>query len=44
MKYAVEMGLRAMIYVPGFILIDLSIQKLMGGGGIHTQTDSMEIA
>jgi hypothetical protein len=37
MKYAVEMGLCAMIYVPGFIKIGLSIQKLRGGG-IHIDT------
>jgi hypothetical protein len=35
MKYAVEMGSGAMIYVPGFIKI---------GSGTHRRTDSMEIA
>jgi hypothetical protein len=43
-KYAVEMYLGAMICVPGFIKISLGIQKLLGGGGVHMQTDSMEIA
>jgi hypothetical protein len=28
MKYAVEMGLGAMIYIPNFIMIGLGIQKL----------------
>jgi hypothetical protein len=32
MKYAVEMGLVAIIYVPSFIKIDSTIRKLMGGG------------
>jgi hypothetical protein len=35
MKYAVEMGLGAMIYIPGFIKIGLGIQKLTRG--IHRQ-------
>jgi hypothetical protein len=41
MKYAVEMGSGAMIYVPRFINIYLVIKKLM----CHRdrQTDSMEI-
>jgi hypothetical protein len=30
MKYVVEMGSGAMIYVPGSIKIDLGIQKLIG--------------
>jgi hypothetical protein len=33
MKYAVEMGSGAMIYVPSLIKICSGIQKLMGGGG-----------
>jgi hypothetical protein len=37
MKYAVEMGSAAMIYIPSFIKIDSDIQKIMGGGG-NTQT------
>jgi hypothetical protein len=32
MKYAVEMGSGAMIYIPSLINIALGIQKLMGGG------------
>jgi hypothetical protein len=36
MKYAVEMGLGAMIYIPGFTRIGSGIQKLMGG--IHRQS------
>jgi hypothetical protein len=35
MKYAVEMGSSAMIYIPSFIKIASGIQKLMGG--IHRQ-------
>jgi hypothetical protein len=31
MKYAVEMGSVAMIYIPSFIKIGSGIQKLMGG-------------
>jgi hypothetical protein len=41
MKHAVGMGSVAMIYTPGFIKIGSSIQKFMGGGGIHRDTDSM---
>jgi hypothetical protein len=41
-KYAVEMGSGAMIYIPSFINIGSGIQKLIGG--IHRHTDSMEIA
>jgi hypothetical protein len=37
MKYAVEMGSGAMIYIPSFIKIGSALQKLMGGGG-DTQT------
>jgi hypothetical protein len=39
MKYAVEMGSDAMIYIPSFIKIGSGIQKL-----IRRITDSMEIA
>jgi hypothetical protein len=39
MKYAVEMGSDATIYIPSFIKIGLSIQKLMVGGGIHRHTE-----
>jgi hypothetical protein len=31
MKYAVEMGLGAMTYIPSFIKIGSGIHKLMGG-------------
>jgi hypothetical protein len=31
MKYAVEMGSGAMIYIPSFIMIGSGIQKLIGG-------------
>jgi hypothetical protein len=31
MKYAVEMGSGAMIYIPGLIKIGSAIQKLIGG-------------
>jgi hypothetical protein len=31
MKYAVEMGSGAMIYLPSFIKIVFGIQKLIGG-------------
>jgi hypothetical protein len=36
MKYAVEMGSNAIIYIPDFIKIGSGIQKLLGG--IHMQT------
>jgi hypothetical protein len=42
MKYAVEIGSGAMIYVPIFIKIASGIKKLIGG--IHRHTDSMAIA
>jgi hypothetical protein len=42
MKYAVEMGSSAVIYIPSFIKIGSGTQKLMGGG--HTHTHSIEIA
>jgi hypothetical protein len=42
MKYAVEMGSGAIIYIPSFIKIGSGIQMLIGG---DTQdTDRMEIA
>jgi hypothetical protein len=37
MKYTVEMGSGAMIYMPSFIKIGSAIQKLIGGGNIQTQ-------
>jgi hypothetical protein len=42
MKYAVQMGSVAMIYIPSLIKISSAIQKLIGG--IHRHTDSMAIA
>jgi hypothetical protein len=33
MNYAIEMGSDAMIYMPSFIKISSTIQKLMGGWG-----------
>jgi hypothetical protein len=42
MKYAVEMGSGAMIYIPSFIKIGSGIQKLIRG--IHRYTDSIDIA
>jgi tRNA A58 N-methylase Trm61 len=38
MKYAVAMGSGAIIYVPSFIQIGSSIQKLWGRGFMDTQT------
>jgi hypothetical protein len=40
MKYAVEMGSGAVIYIPSFIKISSAIQNLIGG---NTHTDSMVI-
>jgi hypothetical protein len=37
MKYAVEMGSGAMIYIASFIKIDSGILKLIGGGYTDTQ-------
>jgi hypothetical protein len=42
MKYAVEMGSVAMVYIPSFIQIGSAIRKLIGG--IRRHTDRMEIA
>jgi hypothetical protein len=42
MKYAVELGSGAVIYIPSFINIGSGIQTLIGG--IHRHTDGMEIA
>jgi hypothetical protein len=41
MKYAVEMGSGAMIYIPSFRKIGSGIQKLIGEEGIYRHTDSM---
>jgi hypothetical protein len=44
MKYAVEMGSGAMIYIQNLIKIGSAIQELMGEGGpIHRDTDNMVI-
>jgi hypothetical protein len=42
MKYAVEVGLGAMVYIPSFVKIGSGIQKLIRG--IHRHTNRMEIA
>jgi hypothetical protein len=42
MKYAVETGSVAMIYIPSFIKSGSAIQKLIGG--ICRHTDRMKIA
>jgi hypothetical protein len=42
MKYAVETGSGAMIYIHSFIKIGQTTQKLLGGHKRHA--DSMEIA
>jgi hypothetical protein len=39
MKYAVEMGLGAMIYIPSFINIGSGIQNLIGGIHRYKHTD-----
>jgi high-affinity Fe2+/Pb2+ permease len=44
MKYIVEMGSGVMIYIPSFMKIGSSIQKLMEEGVIHKHTDSMVIS
>jgi hypothetical protein len=41
MKYALEMGSVAMIYIPSYIKIDSGIQELIGE---DTQTHRMAIA
>jgi hypothetical protein len=41
MKYAVEIGSGAMIYIPSFMKIGSDIQKLIGA---DAQTHRMEIA
>jgi hypothetical protein len=42
MKYAVEMGSGAMMYIPSFINTGSGFQKLIGG--IQEHTDRKEIA
>jgi hypothetical protein len=39
MKYAVEMGSDAMIYIPSFIKIGAVIQTLIGDSQTHIHTD-----
>jgi hypothetical protein len=43
MKYAVEMGSSAMMYIPSFIKTGSEIQMSIGGC-VHRHTESMEIA
>jgi hypothetical protein len=40
MKYVVEMGSGAIMYIPSFIKTGSGIQKLMGGGG-YTDTQTV---
>jgi hypothetical protein len=40
MKYAVEMGSSAMIYITSFIKTGSGIQKVDGGGGGRGYTDT----
>jgi hypothetical protein len=42
MKYSIEMDLGAMVYIPNFIKVGSSTQKLIRG--IHRHTDRIEIA
>jgi hypothetical protein len=42
MKYAIYMSSDAMIYLPSFVKIDSSMQKLIGR--IHRYADSIEIS
>jgi hypothetical protein len=45
MKYAIEMGSGAMMYIPSFIKIGSGILNSMGGTGFtDRQTDSMVIS
>jgi hypothetical protein len=44
MKYAIEMGSGAMIYIPSFMKIGSGIHKLMIGGFTDTQTHSLVIS
>jgi hypothetical protein len=43
-KYAVEMGSGAKIYISCFIKTDSDIQKFIGEVHRHTETDRMETA
>jgi hypothetical protein len=40
MKYAVQMGLGAMVYIPSFTKTGSDIQKLKGGG-LFTDTEAV---
>jgi hypothetical protein len=42
MEYSLEMGSGTMIYLPGYIQVGLSIQKLFGGGYIYRLIDSKD--
>jgi hypothetical protein len=44
MKYAVEMGSGAMIYIPRFINIGSGIKNSIGGGGIKSTQIHREAA
>jgi hypothetical protein len=44
MKYAVEMGSGAVIYIPSFIKIGSGIEKLIGGGCIRTHRKKIAYA
>jgi hypothetical protein len=43
MKYAVEMGSGAMIYILRFIKIGSGVQNLMGGGGHRQHGDLISL-
>jgi hypothetical protein len=38
MKYAVQMGSDAMMYIPSLIMISSGIQELIGGSHRHTES------
>jgi hypothetical protein len=44
MKYAVEVGSGAMIYIPSFIKTASSIQKYMEGRGVHRHKNILVIS
>jgi hypothetical protein len=44
MKYAVEMGSDATIYIPSFIKIGLGIQKLMRVRGLHRHRETARLS
>jgi hypothetical protein len=43
MKHAVGMGSGVMIYKPNFMKTGWGIQKLVGEGGVYSDTHSMDI-